>query len=754
MEQKNIEVVKAKTHNLKNISVSIPKHKLVVFTGVSGSGKSSLLFDTIYTEAQRQLIETFSTFARARMAKLSRPPAEDLKNLATAIVIDQKRMGNNLRSTVGTATEINTYLRILFSRFGSECIGPSFLFSFNHPEGMCPHCHGLGKRVKIDLDILLDTDKSLNEGALVHPECKVGSWFWREITSIGLFDPDKKLKDYSDDELAMLLYTEPVPVQRVHGKSTYSKNYEGIARRLERSVTAKAEDEAPEGRKDAYKKYFIYSECEYCQGTRLNKAARSVRINGLNIAELCDLELTQAYAFLKKINNESAEAVKAKAEFLLEHLIEIGVGYLTLSRTVSTLSGGESQRVKMARQLDCNLTDLLYILDEPSIGLHPRDTDKMLNILGKLKDKGNSVLVVEHDPEIIRKAEWIVDIGPNAGRKGGELMYSGPFHGLKDSGSKTAQFLFQESRTVFTRKKGDSFFSLENAEKHNLKNVSVQIPKGCLTCVTGVAGSGKSTLIHECFIEKYPDSILIDQSPVGRTSRGNPATYMGIFDHIRKLFAKETGKNASLFSFNSKGGCPKCGGQGDISLEMSFLDSVKTPCDQCGGTRYKPEVLEMKYRGMSIADVLEMTTEQALEFFDLSKITKVLEVLSEVGLGYLKIGQSLSTLSGGECQRMKIASQLHKEGNIYVMDEPTTGLHMSDIHRLYRIIRSLTDKDNTVIIIEHNLDIIHYADWIIDLGPEGGKNGGEIIFQGLVEELVEAERSVTGRYLAPLLKQQ
>lgn len=752
MSKDNIIVRNAHMHNLKNINLEIPKQKLVVFTGVSGSGKSSLVFDTLYTEAQRQLIETFSTFARARLPKLSRPDVEDIMNLSTAIVIDQKRMGSNLRSTVGTATEINTYMRLLYSRFAKPFIGPSFLFSFNHPDGMCPHCHGLGKRISIDLDMLLDKEMSIKEGAIVHPEYKVGGWNWREIVAIDMFDVDKKLKDFSEEEMQKLLYTEPVLIEKKHGAGVYSKHFEGVARKLERRITEKAEDESAENEKDIYKKYIVYSECDECKGTRLHPKVLSIKLNGVNIGELCDWELVDVKTFLDDIKDENAIPVIRKARYLVHNLIEIGVGYLSLSRPVSTLSGGESQRVKMARQLDCNLVDLMYVLDEPSIGLHPRDTDKLLEMLHKLKNKGNSVLVVEHDPEIIKAAEWIIDIGPKAGRQGGELVYSGLPGELQRSKSITGEYLFKSEQVTYIRKKASEYYEIQNANIHNLKNVDVNIPKGVLTCVTGVAGSGKSSLIHYCFMQQYPESIIIDQSPIGRSSRANPATYTGVFDFIRKEFANENKVEPALFSFNSKGACPKCNGQGSISLELHFLDAVKTVCDECNGTRYKEEVLNLLLQGKNIAQVLDFTVNHALEFFNEPKIIKRLKILQDVGLGYLQIGQSLSTLSGGEAQRLKLASELHKQGNIYIMDEPTTGLHMSDIERLYGIMKSLVDRNNTVIVIEHNLDIIKRADWIIDMGPEGGKNGGEVLFQGHPEDLVKVPVSYTGNYLGKLIK--
>ena len=747
MDRDKIIIKNAHTNNLKNIDIEIPKHKLVVFTGVSGSGKSSLLFNTIYTEAQRQLIETFSTFSRTRMPKLSRPDVDDILNLSTAIVIDQKRMGNNLRSTVGTATEVNTYLRLLYSRIGKPFIGPSFYFSFNHPDGMCPHCNGLGKQIKIDLDLFLDKTKSIREGAITHPHYKTGSFLWKELISLGVVNTEKPLKDFSEDELNLLLYSDPFPVQNSKEKLAYKRNFEGIARKLEKAVSSRADDEVSEDEKNAYTRYFNYQQCEYCNGTRLNERARGVLINGLSLDEVCSMELVDVLPFLSEINDDISKPILRKAHLLIRQLIEIGVGYLSLDRAVGTLSGGESQRVKMAKQMDCNLVDMLYVLDEPTIGLHPRDTENLLKILFRIKEKGNSIFVVEHDPDIIRAAEWVVDMGPHAGKSGGDIVYNGELQGLIKAKSLTGEYLLKKERTDHKRKTSASFYEINNASVNNLKNVSVKIPKGVLTCVTGVAGSGKSSLIHQCFAKQHPEAIIIDQSPIGKSSRANAATFIGVFDLIRKEFAAATKSDASLFSFNSKGACTKCNGQGFLTFDLHFMDSVKTICDECEGKRYHADVLELKLDDKNIADVLDMTVSQALDFFKPTKIKALLQLLQNVGLGYLKLGQSLSTLSGGESQRLKIATELKKEGNIYIMDEPTTGLHLSDIDNFYRIIKSLVDNNNTVVIIEHNLDIIKHADWIIDMGPGGGKDGGKLIFQGVPEDLINCNQSFTGKYL-------
>ncbi len=567
------------------------------------------------------------------------------------------------------------------------------------------------------------------------------------MMAIGLFNVKKKLEDFSEKELNDFLYADRIPVEKKHGAGTYTKNYEGVIRKLERLHINKAEDELSNDRKNAYQKYFSYGTCPDCKGSRLNDRARSVRINGKNIAELSEMELTELDLFLSSVEGNIAMPMVTKMRHIMFHLIEVGVGYLSLNRSVSTLSGGESQRVKMARQLDCDLVDMMYVLDEPSIGLHPGDINKLINMLNNLKEKGNSVFVVEHEKEIIKKADHIIDIGPEAGVKGGNLIFNGAFKDFKKSKSITNEYLNRKSNKELSVKNFNDFFELNDVNVNNLKNVCAKIPKGVLTCVTGVAGSGKSSLINEYFVEKHSNLIVIDQSPVGASIRSNPATYTGSFDIIRKVFSDATDTPKSMFSFNSKGACPKCKGRGFIEFEMNFLDDVKIICDECDGKRYTNEVLKLKYNKKNIYEVLKMTVNQAERFFSQVSLNRKLKVLQDVGLGYLEIGQALSTLSGGEAQRIKLASELHKKGNIYVMDEPTTGLHPADIDRLLKIIKRLVDNKNTVIIIEHNLDIICHADWIIDLGPEGGVKGGEILYQEPTKGLLNCKKSYTGKYL-------
>ena len=748
-----IIVENAHTNNLKNVSINIPKHKIVVFSGVSGSGKSSLLFDTIYTEAQRQLIETFSSFARARLPKLSRPDVDEIKNLSTPIVIDQKKMGSNLRSTVGTATELATYIRLLYSRIGQPFINqPSFAFSFNHPEGMCQCCHGLGKVVHIDEDSFLDREKSLREGAILHPFYKKNSYMLKELIQYGIFDNDKPLREWSKEELHKLLYSEPIELSKEQTGLTYRRFHEGIITKIERSVMEKGNDEKEEDEQNERERFLVYKTCPECHGTRINKRARSVKINGIGIDEAFRMELSELLEFMRNVNDPQGISVPLirKIVYVLEQLVRIGVPYLTLERPVSTLSGGESQRVKMARQLDCNLTDLLYVLDEPSVGLHPRDTERLIALFNELRDKGNSVFVVEHDPDIIRGAEWVVDMGPKAGSLGGSVIYNGTAEGLLSAEGLTAEQLRKRlgSDSFRPTRQWSDYYLIENACENNLKNITVRIPKGVLTVVTGVSGCGKSSLIHGCFVPQHPEACVINQEPVGRTTRGNIVSYMGVFNHIRKLFSETTGQEQSLFSFNAAGACPKCEGRGFLSFEMSFLDAVRTKCDDCNGKRYNSRAQSYKYKGKDISEVLDLTVNQAFDFFgDVPSILKHITLLQDVGLGYLTLGQSLSSLSGGESQRLKIATVLKKTGGLYVMDEPTTGLHMNDIENFFSIIDRLVNSGNTVIIIEHNHDIIRRADWMIDLGPEGGSKGGYLLFEGRPCDAVSDPHSITGRFL-------
>lgn len=748
-----IIVENAHTNNLKNVSINIPKHKIVVFSGVSGSGKSSLLFDTIYTEAQRQLIETFSSFARARLPKLSRPDVDEIKNLSTPIVIDQKKMGSNLRSTVGTATELATYIRLLYSRIGQPFINqPSFAFSFNHPEGMCQCCRGLGKVVHIDEDSFLDREKSLREGAILHPFYKKNSYMLKELIQYGIFDNDKPLREWSKEELHKLLYSEPIELSKEQTGLTYRRFHEGIITKIERSVMEKGNDEKEEDEQNERERFLVYKTCPECHGTRINKRARSVKINGIGIDEAFRMELSELLEFMRNVNDPQGISVPLirKIVYVLEQLVRIGVPYLTLERPVSTLSGGESQRVKMARQLDCNLTDLLYVLDEPSVGLHPRDTERLIALFNELRDKGNSVFVVEHDPDIIRCAEWVVDMGPKAGSLGGSVIYNGTAEGLLSAEGLTAEQLRKRlgSDSFRPTRQWSNYYLIENACENNLKNITVRIPKGVLTVVTGVSGCGKSSLIHGCFVPQHPEACVINQEPVGRTTRGNIVSYMGVFNHIRKLFSETTGQEQSLFSFNAAGACPKCEGRGFLSFEMSFLDAVRTKCDDCNGKRYNSRAQSYKYKGKDISEVLDLTVNQAFDFFgDVPSILKHITLLQDVGLGYLTLGQSLSSLSGGESQRLKIATVLKKTGGLYVMDEPTTGLHMNDIENFFSIIDRLVNSGNTVIIIEHNPDIIRRADWMIDLGPEGGSKGGYLLFEGRPCDAVSDPHSITGRFL-------
>ncbi|MFD6160102.1 ATP-binding cassette domain-containing protein [Nocardia sp. NPDC060256] len=734
-------------HNLKNVSLEIPKGRLTVFTGVSGSGKSSLVFGTIAVESQRQLNETFPWFIRNRLPKYERPHAEGMSHLSTAIVVDQRQIGGSSRSTVGTMTEINPILRVLFSRHGKPSAGESTMYSFNVPQGMCPECEGLGRTARLDLDLLLDRKKSLNEGAITSPLFAVGGYPWITYAESGVFDPDKPLQKFTAEEWEKLLYGGGFKVRRPGKDVTHSNEYEGIVVRFNRRYLKNGLDALKEKERKDVEKVVTTGTCEVCGGGRLNKAALASKINGKNIADYADMEVSELIVELGHIDDRVAKPVVEAAVTALTRLESIGLGYLSLGRETSTLSGGEGQRLKTVRHLGSSLSDLTFIFDEPSVGLHPRDVHRLNELLAELRDNGNTVLVVEHNPDVMAVADRIVDMGPGAGSHGGEIVFEGTYQKLLKADTLTGQRLREHTGLKDQVRKSTGTLDITKATLNNLHNVSVSIPTGILTAVTGVAGSGKSSLISGAFAAQHPDAVMVDQSGIGISSRSTPATYVDIMDTVRSLFAKANDAEPGLFSFNSTGACPACKGRGVIETDLAYMDPVTVTCEVCEGSRYNDEALQKTLRGKNIAEVLGLTVEEGLSYFTQEKVTGKLELLREVGLSYLTLGQPLSTLSGGERQRLKLALRLQDTGTVFVFDEPTTGLHMADVDRLLVLFDRLVDDGNTVIVVEHDLEVVKHADWVIDLGPDAGRHGGRVLFEGTPKQLASDKKSVTAQYL-------
>lgn len=740
-----ISIIGATQNNLKHVSVKIPKKKITVFTGVSGSGKSSLCLDTIAAESRRELNETFPSFVQQYLPKYGRPEVEQIENLPVTILIDQKKPAANTRSTVGTYTDIYTMLRLLFSRVGKPFVGYSDSFSFNHPSGQCPRCEGLGTVTELDIHKLVDFDKCLNDEDVIHfPTFTTGAWRWKRYAYSGLFDLDKKIRDYSKEELDLFLYSPQIRLKNPPSNWPKSAKFEGIYPRMYRSIITTKEGKRQQKVLDQMISTFT---CPDCGGSRVNERVRSCRINGYNIAEVCDMTIPAALSFVQSIEDPLAVDLKRELMRRLQALVDIGLGYLSLSRGTGTLSGGEAQRIKIAKYINSALCDMVYVLDEPSVGLHPQDIVRLKRSLLKLRDHGNTILIVEHHREIIALADHVIDMGPGAGDHGGEITYTGSYEGLVASDTITGQMLRRSSGFRSRHRQPTGYFSLRGANLHNLQNIDTDIPYGVLTVIAGVAGSGKSSLM-EVFAESCPlDKILIRQRDIGINLRSTPATYLDISDPIRNLFAKANKVSNAWFSFNSKGACPACGGRGIIVSDMAYMESIETECELCHGTRYNAEALSYLYQGRTIADVMAMTVSEALAFFADEDFAPRLRSLEQVGLGYLHLNQSMSTLSGGELQRVKLASKLHLTGQLFILDEPTNGLHLDDIRRLLELFQRMVDQGNTLILIEHSLDVMKEADYIIELGPGGGVDGGQLLYAGTPEGMLESRESVTRKYL-------
>jgi len=737
-----IEVRGARENNLADISLEIPKRRLTVFTGVSGSGKSSLVFGTIAAESQRMINETYTAFLQSFMPSIGRPDVDALRNLSAAIVVDQERMGANARSTVGTATDAYTMLRIVFSRLGLPYVGTSGVFSFNLAEGMCPRCEGLGRVSDVDVDQLVDRDRSLNDGAITVPNFTVGGWYWKGLAESGFYDPDKKLRDFTEQEWADFLH-KPATKIKLAGMNT---NYEGLVVKVRRIYLAKERESMQPHIRAFVDRAVTFFGCPDCGGTRLNEAALSSRINGRNIAECSAMQISDLAEFVREVSAESVAPLTATLSETLESLVGIGLGYLSLDRESATLSGGEAQRVKMVRHLGSSLTDVTYVFDEPTVGLHPHDIQRMNNLLRLLRDKGNTVLVVEHKPEVIEIADHVVDLGPGAGSAGGQVCFAGDVAGLRRSGTLTGRHLDHRAKLRADVRTPAGHLSITGATLHNLRDVSVEVPLGVLTVVTGVAGSGKSSLIHGS-LTGQDGVVIVDQSAIRGSRRSNPATYSGLLDPIRTAFAKANGVKAALFSANSEGACPNCKGLGLVYTDLAMMAGVASVCEECEGKRFTAEVLRYELRGKNISEVLGMSVAQAREFFPSGQARTILNRLSDVGLGYLSLGQPLTTLSGGERQRLKLAIRMADKSSTYVLDEPTSGLHLADVDQLLALLDRLIDTGNTVIVIEHHQAVMAHADWLIDLGPGAGHDGGRVVFTGTPSALVESADTLTARHL-------
>ncbi|CAN5307789.1 excinuclease ABC subunit UvrA [soil metagenome] len=759
----------ARENNLKNVDVDIPKRRLTVFTGVSGSGKSSLVFGTIAAESQRLINETYSAFLQGLMPSPGRPDVDVMEGLTTAIIVDQERMGANSRSTVGTATDANAMLRILFSRLGEPHIGSPQAFSFNVASatgagalkvgdkkaerreftitgGMCPHCEGMGSVSDIDLTELYDDSKALSEGALTIPGYSADGWMVRIFTESGFLPANRPIRDFTPAELQDFLYKEPTKVKLAGINMTY----EGLVPKIQKSFLSKDVEAMQPHIRAFVERAVTFTACPECGGTRLNEGARSSKIKGINIAEACAMQISDLAEWVRGLSDTQAAPLLANLQRALDSFVEIGLGYLTLDRPAGSLSGGEAQRTKMIRHLGSSLTDVSYIFDEPTIGLHPHDIQRMNTLLLQLRDKGNTVIVVEHKPETIAIADHVVDLGPRAGVNGGEIQFVGTVEGLRSSGTLTGRHLDDRAALKPSVRTPTGTLQIRNATRNNLKDVSVDVPLGVLAVITGVAGSGKSSLIHGS-LPKGADVISVDQAPIKGSRRSNPATYTGLLDPIRAAFAKANGVKPALFSANSEGACPTCNGNGVIYTDLGAMGSVANVCEVCEGRRFQAEVLEYTLGGKNIAEVLAMSVTEAEEYFDGPGKTPaahaILARMADVGLGYLSLGQPLTTLSGGERQRLKLAISMAEKGGVYVLDEPTTGLHLADVEQLLALLDRLVDSGKSVIVIEHHQAVMAHADWIIDVGPGAGHDGGTIVFEGTPAQLIADGSTLTGKHL-------